>query len=54
MATIHLMRDAHRLVIELAGVYKQLEAGRADLREAARDRRAFFEIRTMKDYAVGG
>lgn len=37
--SMHLMRKAQRLVLELAGVHKRLEAARAALVEAARQRR---------------
>lgn len=47
-ATIHLMRKAHRIVIELAGVHKQLETARVALREAARDRRAVELLREQR------
>jgi flagellar FliJ protein len=39
-STIQLMREANRIVIELAGVHKQLDRARAALVEAARERQA--------------
>jgi flagellar FliJ protein len=39
-ATIQLMRKAERMVLELAGVHRRLDAARAELIEATRSRRA--------------
>lgn len=39
-SSLHQMRIAQRLVLELAGVHRRLEAARASLIEAARRRRA--------------
>jgi flagellar FliJ protein len=39
-ASLAHMRDAQRLVLELAGVHRRLEAARSALTEAARQRRA--------------
>lgn len=42
------MRDAQRLAVELAGVYRRLEHARAALAEAARDRRAVELLRERR------
>ena len=47
-STIHLMRRAHRVLIELAGVHKRLDAARAELIEATRDRRAVELLRERR------
>ena len=39
-ASLAIMRDAQRTVLELAGLHRQLEQAREQLREAARKRRA--------------
>ena len=39
-STLRLMRDAQRIVLELAGVHNRIEASRSRLLEAARQRRA--------------
>src|SRR5688572_24024686 len=39
-ATMHQMRQAQRIVLELAGVHRRLEAARNLLIDAARNRRA--------------
>jgi len=44
-STVQVMREAERIVLELAGVHKRLEAARARLIEAARDRRALELLR---------
>lgn len=47
-STIQVMREAQRTVIELAGVHKRLDAARAQLIEAARDRRALELLRERR------
>ena len=47
-STIHLLREAQRIVIELAGVHKRLEGARAQLIEAARQRRAVELLRERR------
>jgi flagellar FliJ protein len=47
-ATIALMRDAQRVVLELAGVHKRLDSARAELVEAARQRRAVELLRERR------
>jgi len=47
-STIGLMRQGHRIVIELAGLHKRLEAARIRLREAARERRAVERLRERR------
>jgi flagellar FliJ protein len=44
-ASMQLMRTAQRLVLELAGVHKRLEAARAGLIEATKQRRAMELLR---------
>lgn len=43
-----IMRRAQQIVLELAGVYKRLEAARARLIEATRDRRAIELVRERR------
>lgn len=47
-ATIQLMRAAHRLLLELAGIHRRLDAARAELVEAARRRRAIELLRERR------
>jgi flagellar FliJ protein len=47
-SALHFMRDAQRLVIELAGVRRRLEAIRARLAAAARERRALELLRERR------
>lgn len=47
-ATMRVMKDAQRMVIELAGVHKRLENARAELIEAAKQRRAVELIREQR------
>jgi flagellar FliJ protein len=47
-STIGLMRQGHRIVLELAGLHKRLEAARAGLREAARERRVVERLRERR------
>jgi len=44
-ATLRLMRDAQRMALELAGIYKRVEAARAELLEATKQRRALELLR---------
>ncbi len=44
----HIMRRAQQIVLELAGVYKRLEAARARLIEATRHRRAIELVRERR------
>jgi len=48
MESIHLARTAQRLVIELAGAHRRLEAARAELIEATRRRRAVELLRERR------
>jgi flagellar FliJ protein len=47
-STLQVIRDAHRILLELAGVHKQLDAARAELIEASRDRRAIELLRERR------
>lgn len=47
-ASLAVMRDAQRTVLELAGVHRRLEAARERLREASRDRRAIEIVRERR------
>lgn len=47
-ASLHLMRQAQRLVLELHGVHKRLDAARAVLIEAAKARRAVELLRERR------
>ena len=47
-ATLHAMREAQRLVLELAGVHRRLEATREELIEATRQRRAIELLRDRR------
>ncbi len=47
-ASLHVMRKAQRIVLELAGVHKQLERARNDLLEASRQRRAVELLRDKR------
>jgi len=47
-STLSVMRRAERLVLELAGVHRRLEAARAELTEAARRRRAVELLRERR------
>jgi flagellar FliJ protein len=47
-STIQLMRRAHRVLLELAGVHKRLESARAELIGATRDRRAVELLRERR------
>jgi len=47
-ASIHLMREAQRIVLELAGVHRRQEAARAELIEASRRRRAVELLRERR------
>jgi flagellar FliJ protein len=47
-STIQLLREANRLVIELAGVHKRLDRARGDLVEAARERQAIELLRERR------
>lgn len=47
-ASIHLMREAQRIVLELAGTHRRLEAARVELIEAARRRRAVELLRERR------
>jgi flagellar FliJ protein len=47
-ATMRLMRDAERMVIELAGVHQRLDAARSELIEATRQRRAVELLRERR------
>jgi flagellar FliJ protein len=47
-ASMHSMRLAQRIVLELAGVHKRLEAARQELIEASRRRRAVEIIREQR------
>ncbi len=46
--TLHSLREAQRLAVELSGVYRQLEAARAILIEAARARRVVELLRDRR------
>lgn len=50
-ATTDAMRRAQRLVLELAGVHRRLEAARAELMEAAKRRRAIELLRERRLHA---
>ncbi|MCP3903362.1 MAG: hypothetical protein GY715_06975 [Planctomycetes bacterium] len=47
-STIQLMRHAHRILLELAGVHKRLEGARDELIEATRKRRAVELLRERR------
>ncbi len=47
-ASLQIMRRAQQIVLELAGVYKRLEAARTRLIEAARRRRAIEFVRDRR------
>ncbi|MDY7109689.1 MAG: flagellar export protein FliJ [Planctomycetota bacterium] len=47
-STVQVMREAERLVLELAGVHKRLEAARGELVEAARERRSLELLRDRR------
>ena len=47
-STIQLMRRANQIVLELAGVYKRLDAARGELIEATKDRRAIELLRERR------
>jgi flagellar FliJ protein len=47
-STVQVMREAERIVLELAGVHKRLEAARGELVEAARDRRSLELLRDRR------
>lgn len=47
-AAIQLTRKGHRLVLEMAGLHKRLEAARLELVEAARQRRAIEILRERR------
>ncbi|MCH2162579.1 MAG: flagellar export protein FliJ [Phycisphaerales bacterium] len=47
-ASLAIMRDAQRAVLELAGLHRQLEQAREVLREAAKKRRAVELLREQK------
>jgi flagellar FliJ protein len=47
-STIQVMREAERIVLELAGVHKRLEVARSALVEAARDRRSLELLRDRR------
>ena len=47
-ASRQIMRRAHQIVLELAGVYKRLEAARTRLIEASRRRRAIEFVRERR------
>ena len=48
-ASLAIMRDAERTVLELAGIHQRLEEARSKLREAAKRRRA---IELLKEQRV--
>jgi flagellar biosynthesis chaperone FliJ len=47
-SALHEMRDAQRLVIELAGVHRRLEAARVALGTAVRQRQAIEALRERR------
>jgi len=47
-STIHLMRRAHQILLEAAGVHKRLETARSELIEATRQRRAVELLRERR------
>ncbi len=47
-ASLAVMRDAQRTVLELAGVHRRLEAALERLRESSRDRRAIEIVRERR------
>lgn len=47
-ASLAMMRDAQRSVLELAGIHRRLETARGTLREASRDRRAIELVRERR------
>ena len=47
-STIQVMRQAQRTLLELAGLHRRLEAARAELTEAARERRAIELLRERR------
>lgn len=47
-STLRLMRDAQRIVLELAGLHKRLEAARDTLREHTRQRRVVELLREKR------
>jgi flagellar FliJ protein len=47
-STINLMRHAHRVLLELAGLHKRLDAAREELVEATRKRRAVELLREQR------
>ncbi len=49
-STMQLMRHAQRVVLELAGVHRRLDAARSELIEAARHRRAIEILRENRLY----
>ncbi len=48
-ASLSLMRDAQRTVLELAGIHRRLELARSELQEAARRRRALELLRDRRE-----
>lgn len=48
-ASLSLMRDAQRTVLELAGIHRRLEGARRDLQEASRRRRAMELLRDRRE-----
>ncbi|MAC18365.1 MAG: hypothetical protein CMJ23_01575 [Phycisphaerae bacterium] len=47
-ASLAMMRDAQRSVLELAGIHRRLETARGTLKEASRDRRAIELVRERR------
>jgi flagellar export protein FliJ len=47
-SSMQILRDAQRIVLELAGVHKRLEAARAELIEATKQRRAVELLRDRR------
>ena len=47
-STMQFLRQGHRVVLELAGVHKRLEAARGELIEAAKQRRAIELLRDRR------
>ena len=48
VSTMRLMREAHRVLLELAGVHRQLEGSRARLADAAKERQAIEHLRDRR------
>ena len=46
--SLNVMRDAQRLVLELAGVHRRLDSARQELQEATRQRRAIELLRDRR------